>query len=283
MVAMSTLRLSDLQPGWRTDLILYQHGSLLTEREDCIVVRTPGNPTFYWGNFLLLPRAPADAGLAHWQARFEQEIGSLQPESRHLAFGINAAPSGEALPAWQAAGFECIETSVLRLRPGQLLAPQRPPRGAVRFAQLDLERDIEAVVALQCAEDQGFEPAGYATFRRRQMQRYAAMARAGCGAWFGVWCDGVLAADCGLIRDAALGRFQHVSTHPAYRRRGLCSLLVNAVSAWGFDRWRLAEIVMCADPHDVAIGLYEALGYRRIGQEWGLQRRSPQDRVGAAA
>lgn len=283
MAAMRTTTLSDLLPGWRTDLILHRHGSLLTERDDCIVVRTPGNPTFYWGNFLLLPAAPADAELAHWQARFAQEIGSLQPESRHLAFGINAAPAGEALPAWQAAGFERIETSVLQLHPGRLQAPPRLARGEVRFAQVDLERDLEAVVALQCAEDQGFEPAGYATFRRRQMQRYAAMARAGDAAWFGVWCDGVLAADCGLIRDAALGRFQHVSTHPGYRRRGLCSLLVNAVSAWGFEHWRLAETVMCADPHDVAIGIYETLGYRCIGQEWGLQLRSPQDRAGAAA
>jgi len=136
-------------------------------------------------------------------------------------------------------------------------------------------------MALQCAEDHGFEPATYAHHRRQQMQRYAAMAQQGLAAWFGLWCDGTLAAGCGLMRTAAapgaLGRFQHVNTHPAWQRRGLCTALVHAVTAWGRQHWQLSRTVMCADPDDVAIGIYEALGYRRVDAEWGLQRRAPQD------
>jgi GNAT superfamily N-acetyltransferase len=271
------MRLADLRPGWRTDFILHRHGALVAERDDCIAVRTPDNPTFYWGNFLLLPAAPLDADLKHWQRRFHDEIGRWQPESRHLAFGVNAGPDGQALPAWQAHGFDLFETAVLRLAPGQLQAPLKPPRGDVLFRPFDLALEAEAVVALQSADSHGFETAGYVTYRRRQMARYAQMAAADEAAWFGVWCDGVLAADCGLMRDGALGRFQHVATHPAWRRRGLCSALIHAVSRWGLTNWKLQELLMCADPHDVAIGIYESLGFHRIGREWCLQCYAPQD------
>jgi ribosomal protein S18 acetylase RimI-like enzyme len=271
------MQLTDLRPGWRTDFILHRRGAQVLERDDCIVVRTPGNPTFYWGNFLLLPQAPADADLPFWRRRFHDEITAGQPASQHVAIGINGPPAGEDLPSWRADGFEAIEAAVLQLLPAGLRAPAKPPRGDVRFAALDLERDIETIVALECADTHGFEADGYAHYRRLQLQRYAAMAREGAAAWFGVWCDGVLAADCGLMHDGPLGRFQRVATHPGWRRRGLCSALVHGVSAWGFEHWRLDRILMCADPDDVAIALYESLGYQRIEREWCLQRYAPQD------
>ncbi|MBA4178253.1 MAG: hypothetical protein C0505_17105 [Leptothrix sp. (in: Bacteria)] len=280
------MTLDELRPGWRTDFILHREGALVLERDDCIAVRTPANPDFYWGNFLLLPRPPADGELAHWLARFDTEITALQPASGHVALGVNGPPHAAGLPAWEAAGFELIETAVIEQRPGELRPPPRPPLGEVLVRPLDLALETEAVIALQLADAHGFEPAGYERHRRAQMQRYAAMARRGTALWFGAWCDGVLAADCGLMRDGtapgATGRFQHVSTHPAWRRRGLCSALVHEVTRFGFAQWRLANVVMCADPADVALAIYERLGYRRIDSEWALQRRALRDRADPA-
>lgn len=274
------MRIADLQPGWRTDLILHRFDAQVIERADCLVVRTPACPTFYWGNCLLLPAAPSDADLPHWLARFEEEIGALQPASRHVALGINAPPADEPLPAWQEAGFDRFKTTVLQLEPGGLLPPARAPRGEVVVRPIDFDTELEAVLEQQAADIDGYEPQGHGLFRRQQMLRAAAMARAGVGQWFGAWCDGTLAADCGLMHDGPLGRFQHVETHPAWRRRGLCSALVHGVSQWGFAHWGLRQIVMGADPDDVAIGIYRSLGYRPVSADWGLQRRAPQDRTG---
>ena len=55
------VRLADLRPGWRTDFILHRFGAEVIEREDCLVVRTPCNPTYYWGNCLHLPRLPTES------------------------------------------------------------------------------------------------------------------------------------------------------------------------------------------------------------------------------
>lgn len=276
------MRLDELRPGWRTDFILHREGALVHERDDCIVVRTPSNPGFYWGNFLLLPAAPRDDALAHWLARFDEEITAVQPASGHVALGVNGPPAAAGLPSWTASGFELIETAVIEQRPGELRAPRRAARGSVQVRPFELAREMDAVIAQQLADVHGFDPVGYERHRRAQMQRYAAMAERGLALWFGAWCDGVLAADCGLMRDGtapgATGRFQHVSTHPRFRRRGLCSALVHEVTRFGFEAWRLARVLMCADPEDVAIGIYEGLGYRRIDREWALQRRAPQDR-----
>lgn len=277
------MKLDELRPGWRSDFILHRHGALVAERDDCLVVRTPANPNFYWGNFLLLPQAPRDDELAHWMDRFDEEITRLQPASQHVALGINGPPGDASLPTWVHAGFEIMPTAVLQLSPGQLRAPLRQARGAVQVRPLNLAHEMDAAVALQCADAGGFEPTNHEKHRRAQMQRYARMAEAGEALWFGAWCDGVLAADCGLMRDAtvagALGRFQHVSTHPLWRRRGLCSALIHEVSRYGFEHWGLARTLMCADPDDVAIAIYESLGFVRIDREWCLQLRAPHDRM----
>jgi RimJ/RimL family protein N-acetyltransferase len=268
------LRLAELGAGWRSDFIVHRHDAVIVERDDCIVVRTPDNPTFYWGNFLLLPQAPRDDELAHWLSRFDDEIARLQPASRHRALGVNAPCASIALPSWQRAGFELQRSDVMQLHARRLRAPVRAARGEVAFRSADLPRETDAFVDLQCADTQGHSPAGYREFRRRKMAAVERMRRAGDAQWFGLWCDGVLAADCGLVRDGPLGRFQHVETHPAWRRRGLCTALVHAVSSWGFAQWGLETITMIADPDDVAIGIYRSLGYASAMQTLGLERRA---------
>ena len=275
------MRLAELSLGWQTDFILHRLDARLGEHADCVAVCTDSNPSFYWGNCLVLPAAPADGDLAHWLARFHALVAAGRPGVRHVAIGIDAPSQGRVLPSWQAAGFNAEETTVLALQPGALRAPPRPARADWQLRQIDLGTESEALLDLQCLDSAPYEPAGYREFQRLQLLRHARLAQLGLGAWFGLWCDGTLVAQCGLMRDAdrpgALGRFQHVSTHPAWRRRGLCSALVHGVSAWGFTRWQLAQAVLCADPHDVAIGIYRSLGYQPVGEVWQLQRNAPQD------
>jgi len=272
----------DLSLGWQTEFILHRLDARLIPQADCIAVCTDSNPTFYWGNCLLLHSAPADADLAHWLARFAALVAQGRPEVRHVAIGVDAPRAGLRLPAWVAAGFQINETAVLAL-PVAGLGPLVPAVRARHWLlrPIDWATEIDTFVDLQSQDCHPFEPAGYRAYRRLQMARYARLAQAGQAQWFGLWCDGTLAADCGLMRDAArpgaLGRFQTVQTHPAWRRRGLCSALVHGVSAWGLAQWQLARTVMCADPHDVAVGIYRRLGFEDVGASFQLQRNAPGD------
>ena len=276
---------AELSLGWRTDLIFARFDGHVIDRGNHLCVLTPGNPTFWWGNFLLFQHAPGAGDLERWMALFAQEIEARQPASRHRAFGIDVRERLVLPPEFAAAGFTLSEATVLTLARDQLLAPRKPMHAGVDFELLELPRDGAAVVDKQVAVDSSrFEPTGYREFAQRQMARYAAMQAAGLGRWFGLVAriDGrsELVASCGLFRASAraddpasrLGRFQYVSTHPAWRRRGLCTALVHAVCHHGFDVMGLDTLVMVADPDDVAIGVYESLGYRRGTSTWQFER-----------
>lgn len=275
-----TVRVKDFPPGWRTDFLLHRFGAEVRELPDCVVVRTPGHEGYFWGNCLMIPQMPADTDLAHWLSRFEEEVAAGCPGVRHVAIGVAGPPPGEAaLPSWADAGFDIMETATMRLRPGRLRDAAAPSAGPLALLHLDFadRGAVEAHVALQVADTQGFEPAGYRRFRERQMARFAQVHQAALGDWFGLWCDGTLVADCGMLYDDALGRFQSVLTHPDWRRRGLCRALVRAVCLHGFEARGLQELLMCADPDDIAIGIYESVGFERFDREWGLQRNPPED------
>jgi ribosomal protein S18 acetylase RimI-like enzyme len=280
------LQLSDLRPGWRTDFILHRHaGATVTAHDDCIVVRTPSNPGFYWGNCLLLAEDPADEDVDAWLSRFMQAVGDGGPPPRHVAIGINTAYQGQTLPAWSAAGLTLYVNAVMRCRPGDLLAPARAPAGQVVVRPIDFDRDVPAIVDLECADVHGHDPVAYRHYRERQFALMAPLHASGLLHWFGLWCDGVLAADCGLMREhaapGATARFQRVATHPQWRRRGLCTALVAAVSRFGFTQWQVGEQIMVADPDDVAIGIYRALGFQAFEQEWLWQRDAAPPTVDA--
>ena len=270
-----------LSLGWRTDLIFARFDGEVVDRGNHLCVRTPGNPTFWWGNFLLFQHAPGAGDLDRWMALFDEEIASRQPASRHRAFGVDVRERLVLPPDFAAAGFTLNGATVLTLTREQLLVPPKAMPDGVAFRVLELPRDGAAVVDKQVEVDAArYEPVGYREFAQRQMARYAAMQRAGLGHWFGLVAqvDGrpVLAASCGLFRDPArsdgLGRFQYVSTHPSWRRRGLCTVLVHAVCRHGFEAMDLRTLVMVADPDDVAIGVYESLGYRRGTSTWQFER-----------
>ena len=277
-----------LSLGWRSELIFPRFDAQVVVRPDYLLIRTPQNPTFWWGNFLLFDRAPREGDAAVWMTAFEREIAHHQPESRHIAFGVDA-PGPIELPAdFAALGLTPFQGAVLTLTPGQL----KPPRKAIgetwRIRPLRLPDEGVQAAKLQVAADiDGHEPGGYLLFRERQMLRYGSFESAGLGHWFGVFAppgsagndslEELLVADCGLFRDGfgphALGPFQFVSTHPAWRRRGLCSALIHAVCRHGFEVMGLSSLVIIADPGYVAIHLYEALGFQRAAGTWGMERR----------
>lgn len=272
------MKLSDVRPGWQTDFILHRLDAQILERPDCLVVRTPSNPTYYWGNCLLLPALPRDDELAHWLGRFHEEISALQPASRHVAIGVEVDHAGQRLPAWEAAGFHLHVEVMLELRRGGERPPARAARGAVSLRLLDLPRDADAIAAIEITDAGEFEPVGYRAYLAQQHVRLARLQARGELQWFGLDCDGSLAATCGLLCDGDTGRFQRVIVHPDFRRRGLASAMVHGVVRHAFDTLGLARLYMAAVPGDVAIAIYRSLGFTDLSSGIGLQRNAPQDR-----
>ena len=72
--------------GWWTDLeVARRSGARIAARDDCTVVKTPDNPSYYWGNYIVVP-AQARPGAA--QEIFAREF----PQPKHQAIGLLGQP-----------------------------------------------------------------------------------------------------------------------------------------------------------------------------------------------
>jgi RimJ/RimL family protein N-acetyltransferase len=247
--------------AFRTDLaLLAQSGSVVDEHDTYVVVRTPDNPSFYWGNFLLL-REPPEAA-EPWLARFEAEL----PDARHRAFGLDVPDAEPAtLAPFAAAGLSVEVSAVLtttdpvEARPVE--ARLRPLAGDDDWAQ--------RVELTQAVYDEGGPPSDF-VLRRAAAERHRV--EAGHGAWWGAFVGPRLLSACGIFAaSAGLARYQDVETHPAGRRRGLAGAVVAAAGRHAREALDAHTLVIVADPDHQAYRLYESLGFARTETQLGAE------------
>jgi GNAT superfamily N-acetyltransferase len=261
--------------GYRTDLIFPRFDGQILDHGDHLVIRTPSNPTFYWGNFLLFADPPGEGDLDRWKALFASEVG-VPPQVRHFAFGWDGiqGETGQVGPFLEA-GFNLSQSVVLS---AQQVNP--PPKANREVVVRPLAEDWEWQQAednqVDCREE-GHDPQGYRVFKHDQMLRYRRMSRAGLGEWFGAFLGDRLVADLGLyvdrshsVGDELIGRFQSVVTHPDYRRLGICGTLVEQASRYGFEKMGVETLVMVADEHYFAAKIYESVGFRPTQRQAGM-------------
>jgi ribosomal protein S18 acetylase RimI-like enzyme len=255
--------------GYRTDLIFPRYDGELTDRGDYIIVRTPSNPTFYWGNFLLFRNPPAAGDDQRWRSLFEQEFGR-PPVTTHEAYGWDS-PEGERglVTPFLDSGFDLVVSRVLFAR--RVIPPDRSVPG-VTFRILETEEDWQRAVDLQTlTRPEGHAEAGHRAFRQRQMERYRAMQADGRGQWFGAFAGDQLVADLGLFREDDLARFQSVETHPDFRRRGIAGWLVYEASRAMLADQPQVTLVMVADDGSSAERLYRSVGFEPREYQMGLE------------
>lgn len=243
--------------GWRTDIALLEiSGSQVTDRDDHLVVRTPDNPTFWWGNFLLLDRVPQPGEHEQWVDRFAATF----PDARHLAFGVD----GTVGRAADLAGFADMGLSVDASTVMTATSVHRPPRpnDEAEYRRLTSDDDWAQCLRLRIIANATDDDPGYQTFEARRVATDRATSTAGRGAWFGAFLDGRLVSQMGLAAAGpGLARFRLVETDPAYRGRGLAGTLVHHVSEYGFGELGATTLVMVADPDYLAVRIYRSVGF----------------------
>jgi ribosomal protein S18 acetylase RimI-like enzyme len=261
--------------GARTDVaLLLLGGSTVEDRGDHLVVRSPHNPTFWWGNFLLLGSVPAAEETERWLATFAREL----PEAEHIAIGFDGTDNDVA----DASGFADrglrVETSAV-MTATQVREPPRPNREAT-YRALATDDDWEQLVDLRMASmDEAHEPEGYRTFTLAKVATVRALVEDGHGGWFGAFEDGRLMSGMGLFRaGTGLARFQNVETLPEARGRGLAGTLVHHVSRYGFDELGAHTLVMVADPDYLAIRVYRSVGFAETESMLQAEKPPPSDR-----
>lgn len=252
----------DVPLGWRTDLeVLRRAGSQITDSADHIVVRTPDNPGYYWGNFVYIRDPATAADPAACLALMRRSI----PGASHVAIGLPGPPD---VAAWRALdlGVECDE----------VLASERPPAGrdlpdGYHARQLRDADDWEQAVGQELREAGSPADPDYEDFVRRRVDSRRRMVATGGAAFMGAFWGDRLVADLGIVLCDGLARYQSVETDAAHRRRGLASHLLQLAGEWARDRGATRWVIV-ADRGSDAARLYRSCGLDPVGHSWQVYR-----------
>lgn len=240
--------------GYRTDLaLLREQGSSIVRHGNYTVVRTPENPSFHWGNFVLLHHIPEPEELRVWTSRF----AALFPGAEHVALGVDGTEA--RLGETDEAGMECqLDTVLTAERPRE---PARPNRDAV-LRRLDGEADWAGALELMRATAGAPDSPSTRAYTSAKLAAMRAMHERGTGAWFGAFLGERLVSGLGVFRAGqGLARFQNVSTLAEYRGNGFAGNLVHTAGEYACTELGARTLVIVADPEDTAIGLYRKLGF----------------------
>jgi GNAT superfamily N-acetyltransferase len=259
--------------GYQTDLMLLGlQGSVIEPRAGYQVVRTPANPMFYWGNFLLLGGPPAPGTVSSWVSMFTQEF----PGAGHVALGVDGT-GGDAgdQPELAAAGLAIERNTVLT---AGTTNPPPHPNEAAQFRMLDGDADADWLAALELQEAvySDGESQGWEGFPGRRLQAKRQMQTQGFGAWFGAFKAGRMVSGLGVFSDGSgIARFQDVDTHPDHRNQGLAGTLVYQAGQYARKEMGAQTLVIVAEPAGPAIRIYRSVGFRDAETQVQLQRQSP--------
>ena len=258
----------ELSPGWQTDLAIFQlEGSSVEEFEDHLIVRSPHNPTFHWGNCLVVTDATAADDAPRWMAAF----GAAHPSADWIAVGFTQMPT--VTQAWTAAGVE--------LELDDVLSTRTPPRAVPCPDGYSVRRifgdDWERLIVRNLAENERsgeHEPRRHEQFVRRRAASHRTLCDRGLAAFFGAFCGADLVADLGIVRCGETARYQNVETEPAHQRRGLASHLLGVAATWarngGCDRW-----VIVTEATNAAGRVYRSVGFEPDVPTARAYRRPP--------
>lgn len=263
--------------GLQTDLMVRQlTGSEVIDHGDHLVVRTPENPTFWWGNYLLVDSPLSKGARERWEQRFVEEF----PDARHRAIAVDGTDGviGDE-DALEGSRLSAIVDTALTAT--SLVEPRRP-EAVIRMLESDADWEALADLRFANSEYQHSEPHRQFIVRKVASERRAV--ERGDGWSIGGFVDGYLASSLGLFTDRqGMARFQIVGTHPDFRQRGLAARLVYEAGSVALATPGVEKLVMVADPEYVAIAIYRAVGFRDAETVVTLEAPPPETSRAEAA
>jgi len=241
--------------GLATELGLFATRSQVVDRDDYLVVTTPDDPSYYYGNLLVLPAAPQVGEVAYWTRRFRDELGG-NPQIRHVTLSWDGT-SGDAgaVDEMTAAGFVIEHVQVMAA-------------ADVHAPEIDLELRPLGNDELARTAELAYQIGDLHTdSHRRFLARRAAWQRdlvvRGTATFWGAFDGDALVGSLGLVALGERARYQDVQTAPGHRKRGIASALLARAAAKARAEGA-GTLVIVAAPGSAASRVYERAGFATV-------------------
>jgi GNAT superfamily N-acetyltransferase len=259
--------------GYRTDLAVRSlEGSVVTRHEQYWEIVTSANPTFYWGNFLLLDEQLLDERPETVVAQFANRF----PHAAHVAIGIDGpAVSLERCSKFENHGIAVEEVAILTAAPHEVRGASS---GDIAIRPLETDDDWRQYVEVGLATRESyFEESAYRRYLTDGVAQRQLAASTGRALWLGVFVENELAAHLGIYDCGdGIARYQKIETFPGFQRRGYASALIRSAAQHAREVFDSQTLVIAADPNYHAINLYRSLGFVQTETQLQLQRIAPQ-------
>ena len=249
-----------------TELALAATRGRITDRGNYLVVETPDDPGYYYGNLLVLPAPPQVGEVAYWTRKFADEFAG-NAAIKHVTLcwdGITGDAGAEDELA--GAGFSIDRYQTMVADDVDLAAATLPVRELVAD-ELPLTADLGWAMG-----DRHDEP--YRQFLHRRAAWHRDLVARGSAQFFGAFDKGTLVASLGIVCVDNVGRYQDVQTHADYRRRGLARSLLGSAARAAFERG-VERVVIVTEPESDAASVYARAGFHIVERTASACRYPP--------
>tara|TARA_R110002096_G_scaffold44526_10_gene120336 strand:- start:2311 stop:3102 length:792 start_codon:yes stop_codon:yes gene_type:complete len=239
------------------------------DRGEYLVVRSPKEQGFYWGNLLVFSGPPTAGARPLWEELFAKEFADL-PGVLHQTFAWDIGGTTPSLASFVEAGYQQENTVVLT---ASAVHPPRYPNAQVELRVLSTDAEWADVAELQWqTREPEHEAEGYRNFVQARLAALRSRVNAGQGEWYGAYLGGEQIASLGVFRSGASARFQIVVTAEKARRQGVCGTLVHHASVQALAHPTTEKLIMVADTEYHAARIYESVGFSPAESLVGLCR-----------
>lgn len=266
---------------WATNIDVLPSARMVSRRDGYLAVRSPTNPTHYWGNLLVFDDVPGPGDGERWEAVFAAEFADV-PRVTHRTFAWDRTDDarGAMDREFRARGYD-VDLSVGMIASPDEIHPHPRANADVVVRPLDPElggddeRHWHQVLELQAAgrdPDSSETEEAHLVFSRARQAELRAMFRGGLGAWYVALAGDVVAGSMGVVVTGGRARYQAVDTAVSHRRRGVCSRLLVDAARHAVATYGATRLVIVADPDYHAAGIYESVGFRPVERVCGVCR-----------
>lgn len=240
--------------GLKTEIMFHRHNGVVTQTPEFMIIATPTNPSYFWGNLLVFPNPPQPGDYEKWLKHFG-DVFATRPGVDHqtLAWDLGTPDPGE-LKKFISQGFEYQETVVL-------VAKQITPRFEnhdYEYRRIVSPQDWAQVIDLQnqTGSDR-YKSDEHRAYLEKRYEQYRQLGTKGLGHWYGAFLGDRLVSDLGLYSENGIARYQNIETHPDFRKRGICQNLMKFAALDSESSF----FVIHAEEDGPAINMYKSLGF----------------------
>jgi ribosomal protein S18 acetylase RimI-like enzyme len=245
----------------RSEFIFWRSHSIIEDVGDALVIVTPHNPYWRWGNLIVLKNPPRAEDVGRWRALYEKRIAPNQAIPNRILIWDETTIDTSTIEEYKKDNLTFSPYNVLTLKS---LTQPKNHNGRISIKEVfDNDEAWQDVIEANIESFGVSETSDYKDYAERRFSDHRSHIRKGAGRWYSAFVDGEFAGSLGIFAGDGLCRFQEVAVRPKFRRQSVASTLVYHGASRAREEYPNHLQVIVADPEGEAINVYRQIGFEK--------------------